>query len=137
MKVKGVITNIEKPYDFGPEIIKVDAQFELSPQTLTIIAEFTNQGVDFRVSILFSHIEGFRVLDEGDLLNYWDHDHLPEEWIWQIIEGGWYDDERKNDNVTILSARKNELTEYLVTGVGMCVSVICSGEVKPSVKVLD
>lgn len=76
--------------------------------------------VDFRVSVMFVHIEGFRVLDEGDLINYWNQENLPEEWIWEIIKDGWYSEERRNDNATTLSTRFDELTEYLVTGGVFC-----------------
>lgn len=135
MQTKGIAFDLEKPYDFGPEIMKIDAQFEEFPRTLKVIVEFTNQGVDFRVSVLFKYVDGFRVLDEGDLLKFWDN-NPPEEWLWEIISGGWYDDERKNGNAEILSGRVDELTEYFVIGEGMCVSVICRGDETPIITML-
>jgi hypothetical protein len=58
-----------------------------------------------RISLKFEHREGlvsanfratrgFRVLDEGDLTEFWDPEVRPGGWLWRITQGGWLDLER-------------------------------------------
>lgn len=35
--------------------------------------------------------EGFRVLDERELLEYWDPKTRAKGWLWRIESGGWFD----------------------------------------------
>lgn len=81
-------------------------------------------GRDRPVHVVFRESRGFRVLDEGDLTEFWNPDTRPDGWLWRINSGGWLDLERSR--ATFLTGLGNECTEYLVLGVNDCVSVVAS-----------
>jgi hypothetical protein len=45
------------------------------------------------IYVRFDGILGFRLLDEGDLLESWSGNR-PQGWLWEIEKGGWLDLER-------------------------------------------
>ena len=45
------------------------------------------------IYVRFDGIRGFRLLDEGDLLEFWSDDR-PAGWLWEIEKGGWFDLEK-------------------------------------------
>lgn len=137
MKATGIYNDLGRPYDFGPEVLKIEAQFEEHPCTLKVTIEFSNSNTDFKAVVQFKDVEGIKVLDEGDLLNFWQGDDLPKDWMWKVSSEGWFDEERQNDGFTMLSTRFEELTEYLIVGEGKCVCVICDGNERPTVTLLD
>ena len=70
----------------------------------------------------FNKPVGFRVLNEGDLLEFWEnHDH-GSHWLYLVREGGWNDLESTRDGY--LSSNQSDLNEYLVVGRKECVSVL-------------
>ena len=85
--------------------------------------EITSQSLDTTqiVRLSFLEIAGFRVLDEGDLLEFWPTCSSPNGWVFQIIEGGWFDQERQRTG--FIRGDIKEIKEYLITGVDDCVSV--------------
>ena len=85
--------------------------------------EITSQSLDATriVRVSFLEIAGFRVLDEGDLLEFWPTCSSPNGWVFQIIEGGWFDQERQRAG--FIRGDIKEIKEYLVTGVDECVNV--------------
>ena len=60
---------------------------------LRITARF--QSLFGPIYVVFTGAEGFRVLDEGNLLEFWPQDSRSPGWIWRIIEGGWFEQERR------------------------------------------
>jgi hypothetical protein len=40
-------------------------------------------------SVAFRRPIGFRVLDERDLCEFWDHYHVGNGWLYEVHEGGW------------------------------------------------
>jgi hypothetical protein len=88
---------------------------------------------EYRVSAycLFSACVGFRVLDEGDLLEFWDLGARPSGWLWRIEAGGWLEQEMKRDGFS--TSRSNGPNwpapkEFLVVGEEYCVSVLSHRE---------
>ena len=77
----------------------------------------------------FEAVEGFRVLDEGQLLEFWGEGR-PGSWLCSIQSGGWLSLEQSRQGAPSLS-EPTELQEYLVAGINDCVSVIAYEE--PSV----
>ena len=76
------------------------------------------------VYLIFKNINGFRVLDEGNLLEFWNNDIRVPGWIWQIDKGGWFELE-KTRNGFVEGYHENEYRkEYLILGQNDCVSVI-------------
>lgn len=85
--------------------------------------EITSQFLDISqiVRVSFLEVAGFRVLDEGDLLEFWPSCSSPNGWIFQIIEGGWFDQEKERTG--FIRRDVKEIKEYLITGTNDCVSV--------------
>lgn len=77
-----------------------------------------------RVALVqFESIEGFRVLDEGDLIEFWSMCSCSHgRWLWEIHEGGWFDLESTRPD--FIGEKYKGATEYLVVGDNECVSVI-------------
>lgn len=82
-----------------------------------------NGDIDYK--IIFENPRGFRLLDEGDMYNYWEGEEMRNNWLFEIESGGWLD--RENDAGVFLS-KILEYREFLITGVDDCVSVICGNE---------
>jgi hypothetical protein len=73
--------------------------------------------------VQFKSVEGFRVLDEGDLLEFWPMcQWAPGKWLWEIHEGGWFEFESTRPG--FIREKLKGAAEYLVVGVNECVSVI-------------
>lgn len=83
--------------------------------------------VEFRptrdwVYVDFKFPRGFRVLDEGDLLEYWRGNRAQESFLLEIETGGWLDLEAQRSG--FVSTQRKDVTEYLVAGDEACVSVL-------------
>lgn len=73
--------------------------------------------------VQFESVEGFRVLDEGDLLEFWPTCSWSRgKWLWEIHEGGWL--ELESTRPGFVSEKYKRAAEYLVLGENECVSVI-------------
>lgn len=71
----------------------------------------------------FERVEGFRVLDEGDLLEFWPMCSWSSGgWLWEIHEGGWIELESKRPG--FIAEKYKGTIEYLVVGHNECVSII-------------
>lgn len=70
----------------------------------------------------FENIEGFRVLDEGQLLEYWG-DNTEKHWVFEVLENGWLSAESSRETAPLIEEDGN-LKEYLVAGINDCVSVL-------------
>jgi hypothetical protein len=74
-----------------------------------------------RIVVRFANTEGFRVLDEGFLLEFWDECTTPKGLFFEIFAGGWLEQEQSQGR--ILKAIHPDLREFLVTGIDFCISV--------------
>lgn len=72
------------------------------------------------VYVVFRSPDRFRVLDEGDLYEYWSSAGLPGGWILTVTQGGWQDQEHVRTGVPA----NPSFDEYVVVGTDCCVSVI-------------
>ena len=104
-----------------PEIVNIN--YDLWRLTITLNFEEQKEPV----YVTFENIVGFRVLDEGDLLEFWDNEKRASGWIWEIEHGGWFELEKSRNG--FVSGHSNQNTEYLILGINDCVSVI--GNSKP------
>jgi hypothetical protein len=73
------------------------------------------------VIVEFDRPIGFRVLDEGQLCEYWNEYSLPNGWLWQVTKGGWLALEVSRQ--VFWANDQNDLLEYFVVG-DFCVNVI-------------
>ena len=88
---------------------------------------------DHPVYIYFENIIGFRVLDEGDLLEFWDKELRADGWLWEVQEGGWSDLEKQRSGFR--PGMKKDYIEYLILGETDCLSVLCYG--KPVISITE
>jgi hypothetical protein len=84
------------------------------------------------VTATFIEVAGFRVLDEGDLLEFWNVCGSQEDWIFHIIEGGWFEQEAQRPG--FIRRDVKTIREYLVTGADDCVSVLAWEAPKVSIR---
>ncbi len=108
---------IETPYDSRgvPEI----ERFEYDLWELRVTLRFA--AGEPPVYVTFSSPNGVRVLDEGNLNEFWTDTARSPGWIWEVSKGGWLDQESRRPGFI------REMTpghEYLVLGQNDCVSVI-------------
>lgn len=74
------------------------------------------------VLVRFEDIQGFRVLDERDLLEYWPTCSTPHGWLFEIDGGGWLSQESVRPGSLVSSLAG--VREYLVAGEDDCVNVL-------------
>lgn len=91
--------------------------FDGSELTLRLEA---SDGVACR--LVFHDVIGFRVLDERDLLEFWNTYSQPRGWLWLVQSGGWLDLERSRPQFDA-PRYYDSAHEYLVVG-DKCVSII-------------
>ncbi|WIO73603.1 hypothetical protein QP938_09890 [Porticoccaceae bacterium LTM1] len=107
---------IEGPLDTKPEIIRLD--YDLHNLVIHIEPAYSADPI----VVTFDSSVGFRVLDEGNLLEYWDHLNLNDGWLFQISSGGWYDLESTRSG--FVSQNHSDVREYLIVGLNECISVL-------------
>jgi len=103
-----------------PEVTNLNYDLELLRITLGF------QGVRSPIYLTFGGVRGFRMLDEGDLLELWNPDTRAESWLWQVEKGGWFDLESIRNG--FVSGATGGYNEFLILGVNECVSVISHDE---------
>ncbi|MFE3443479.1 hypothetical protein ACFXNW_10640 [Nocardia sp. NPDC059180] len=81
------------------------------------------QGSGFAYArVVFRRPLGFRVMDEGDLTEYWNTYSEPNGWLWEVSGGGWLELERRRPS--FWRGQDGALREYLVVD-ETCVNVLC------------
>ena len=76
---------------------------------------------NIRIEVSFHQPIGFRCLDEGDLLEFWGNTEITSNWILQLHESGWLDQECNRDGFL---SKDTELKEFLVKGRNDCLNVL-------------
>jgi hypothetical protein len=89
--------------------------------TVEIILE--SPSADGRWRVRFYGVQGMRVLDEGDLLEFWPACSSPKGPFFLVSEGGWKDQESERWGFLLRETRP-QLPEYFVAGENACVSVL-------------
>lgn len=114
---------------YEPKVVKVETDFE--SDTTVDIDEITFdkecliiyvKSKSWAAKVQFSAIYGFRVLDEGDLGEFWNQCNLKTGWCFEVIEGGWNDLEKTRAH--FLTGKLYQPKEFLIIGLNECVSVL-------------
>lgn len=89
-----------------------------------LVIDVQGRGFTF-ARVVFRDPAGFRVLDERDLLEFWNDYHQGNGWIYEVHEGGWAELESRRDSFCAFGAPDalNDLREYLVV-CDQCISVL-------------
>lgn len=74
-------------------------------------------------TVTFNQPGGFRVLDEGDLLEFWPTFSTSSGWLFEIYQDGWKSLESTRWGFT--SGEHCCKREFLIVGMNACVSVLC------------
>jgi hypothetical protein len=72
--------------------------------------------------VTFEEVCGFRALDEGDLTTWWSHIILKDGWCFEVIQGGWLEQEAQR--LDFISGGATFYREFVIIGVDFCLSVI-------------
>lgn len=118
-KVKEFDINFSNKSD--PEIFNVN--YDL--WTLKITLAFSDH--PSLVYVIFKNVVGFRVLDESNLLEFWNLEERIPGWIWKIESGGWFELEKLRSGFLVQNHSISH-NEYLILGINDCVSVISESE---------
>lgn len=87
---------------------------------------------DKRVAVArFGEVAGIRLLDEGDLLEFWPVCSSANGWLFRITENGWFDLEATRPG--FLREKGLGLSEYFIASQNSCISVLSSEA--PSVEI--
>ena len=101
-----------------PEVINIT--YDLSKLLIQVSFYQCNDEV---INLEFSKVVGFRVLDEGNLLEFWNEGR-PHGWVWEVVENGWFDLEKTRDGFLLAHLEDMKPREFLVLGISDCVSVL-------------
>ena len=112
LATKPEITRVD--YDLHSLVVHIEPEYNCKPMTVT-----------------FDSPIGYRVLDEGNLLEFWNRFSLKDGWLFRITSGGWFELESRRNG--FLSQHDSEIQEYFIIGVDECISVLTS---KPPIVVL-
>ncbi|WP_139798645.1 hypothetical protein [Andreprevotia lacus] len=90
-------------------------------------------GGDRKVVIAkFKDVAGFRVLDEGNLLEFWPTCSAHNGWLFQIFEHGWLDLE--SSRAGFLLDKKTGVSEFFIASQNSCINILSSRE--PSIEIV-
>ena len=92
--------------------------------------EVTVTSKSWKVDVVFDAIYGFRVLDEGDLTEFWSECNLKMGWCFTVSEGGWLSLE--SSRAHFVSGKLYQPIEFLIIGQNECVSIMAQEEPKIS-----
>ncbi|MYM90343.1 hypothetical protein GTP91_24620 [Rugamonas sp. FT82W] len=91
-------------------------------------------GGDRKVVIAkFEEVVGFRVLDEGDLLEFWPVCASDNGWLFEIQENGWFDLEASRPG--FLREKGLGVSEYFIASQNSCISILSGGA--PMIEILS
>lgn len=120
---------IENAHTFQSVVNISDVRFEWGKLAVTLLS-----GEDKKVAIVrFPWVVGFRLLDEGDLLEFWPACSAVNGWLFLIKKNGWFDLETTRQGFT--REKGQGVFEYFVASQNSCLSVL-SGE-PPEVEVFN
>lgn len=109
---------VETGYTFQSPVDITNVRFEWGELAVTLMS-----GGDRKVAIAkFGEVIGFRLLDEGDLLEFWPMCAQANGWLFQIKANGWFDLEASRPG--FLREPGLGVSEYFIASENGCVSVL-------------
>jgi hypothetical protein len=102
-----------------PVDVQVDA-VHFTPRETNIILASPSTRTRWRIR--FYCASGVRVLDEGDLLEFWPECSTPNGRVFRIVTGGWRDQESQRGGF-LMQHTQPDVPEYFVAGDNECVSL--------------
>lgn len=107
---------LEEPLSEGESIEVIYIDFNIEELIVTVLIDGD------KIDISFDEPAGYRVMDEGDLLEFWPSCSSFNGWMYEIASGGWLDQERKRKGFA--SAARDDTKEYFIIGCNYCVNIL-------------
>lgn len=107
----------------GVEVLRVN--YDVTSDAPLFVDLSSESHGDFRVS--FDRCSALRVIDEGQICEFWNAYSQPNGWLWIVRSGGWFDLESQRDQFWLRDASHAQLREYLIVG-DQCVFVLSYSE---------
>ncbi len=95
---------------------------DLRYDTEKLVVTVTSPVDGTAAAVTFAEVIGFRVLDEGDLLEFWPACAADHGWLFKIRQGGWFDQELARPG--FVHEKASGLTEYFIASQNACISVL-------------
>jgi hypothetical protein len=109
---------IENIYKFQSSVDITSVHFECSE----LVVKLISGGDRTAVTVRFSEVAGFRLLDEGNLLEFWPACAAVKGWLFLIRKNGWFDLESSRPG--FLLEKGLGLSEYFIASQNSCLSVL-------------
>ena len=113
-------TALQMEYSFRQPVDISQVRFEWEELVVTLMSTGDRKAAVVR----FAEVSGFRMLDEGDLLEFWPACSKEKGWLFAIDENGWLDFELSRAG--FLQDKGQGSVEYFIASQNRCVSVISS-----------
>jgi hypothetical protein len=110
------VRQLEKSSFEIAEIEIIHIEFDIETLIITVIIDGE------KIDVYFDSPAGYRVLDEGDLLEYWPICSWKNGWLYEILSEGWLSQESKREGFVLSSNEK--IKEYFIIGINCCVNVL-------------
>lgn len=117
MPIKARPFGCEERFDWGADIHSVFYDGCLSIRVLR------NRNREDGIEVWFSQVDGFRLLDEVPLAEYWTAADFPSGYpVLEVFDGGWAEEEDTRLGFT------EQRREWVIVTAGVCVSVFSTHE---------
>ena len=90
--------------------------YDLDVLKIVVVAESNK-----RIEVIFHQPLGFRCLDEGDLLEFWENPEITNNWLVQIYDSGWLAQESKRAGFL---SNDIDVKEFLIKGQNECINIL-------------
>lgn len=108
----------------------IDFEWNISGLKITI-STWKSTEEQIGIEYEFSGFNGFRYLDEGDLLGYWDLNDFKNGFhLFRIIKGGWKSGEVTQSGILDVSRSIDGLNEFFIATTNGCLTVLAFEEPK-------
>lgn len=115
---------IGKTFSRDIESDVVEVTYSHSTGLRIIIDTGTDRFSPLIVEVTFPSVNGFRYLDEGDLIRYWESNEFKGgHHIYEILDGGWINGETLDPGLLSVSSSVGQ-REWFVATTNYCVTII-------------
>ena len=118
---------IDAGHRFKSPVFLSDVRYD----TTSLVVTLTSPDDRIAATLTFTDVVGFRVLDEGDLLEFWPDCASDHGWLFRITAHGWFDQEIARRG--FLHDRVPGLGEFFVASQNDCISVLAGQPPRASV----
>jgi hypothetical protein len=124
--MKMTIDKIGKEYFSKKESDIIDFKWNMQKQELKItIATWENEEKEIGIEYEFNGFNGFRFLDEGDYLGYWELSDFKNGFhLFRLIEGGWKTGEVTQSGILDVSRAVDQLNEFFIATSNGCLTIL-------------